>query len=184
MPRIPSDPVLRAVLLFLLLWPPLQLVGTMALDVSSWRFGGWGMYASSVPRRSHVAVMARDCALPVAATSERSGLRTLVFGDHAVRKTRLSIDARAGDLAQDISALRRPTDVIALDDRLRRLHGLDPRMPLVIAAVEPRIDTQRHVAFGFARMFVVANGAIVESETSALSLARIDALLPACEVLR
>lgn len=181
MPRIPSDPVFRSVLLFLLLWPPLHMMGTTALDVSSWRFGGWGMYASASPRRSNVAVVMRDCALPAGATQDSAGLHALVFEDRAVRKTRIAVDARAGALARDISALRRPDDALALGRRVRRLHRIDAQTPLLIAAVEPRVDMDRQVGFGFARTFVVTEDAVVDADAAAASLARFDALLPACE---
>lgn len=44
-----SDPVAAVILGHCLLWPPLHAAVTKSLHVSSWKLGGWGMYATVPP---------------------------------------------------------------------------------------------------------------------------------------
>lgn len=44
-----ADPMVALILGYCLLWPPLHAVLTKALHVSTWKLGGWGMYATVPP---------------------------------------------------------------------------------------------------------------------------------------
>lgn len=176
----PTDAVLRAVMVLLLAWPPIHAVLMPALGISTWRFGGWGMYATPVPRRSHVAVIGRSCVLPPRLVDRDTGLRGLVLAPGAFQYGALSVDAIAHDLTRDVSALRRDSDILELDAAVRRHHGIDEASPLALAVAQPRIRMQTSTAFALATVVVLRDGTIVERAHEVASVGMLDSLLPRC----
>ncbi len=176
--RPPTDRVLRVIVALLMLWPPVHAFLTPALGVSTWRFGGWGMYATPAPRRSHVVVVGRDCAFTPPLIDRPDGARGIVLGSGSFRTGALPMDDAGHDLARDVSALRREADVLALDDRVRALHRISPSAPLAFAILEPRI--RGDVAFAHARVFVVSDRVAARHDLRVSTLAGLDSLLPTC----
>ncbi|MEX1366638.1 MAG: hypothetical protein AB1Z98_26165 [Nannocystaceae bacterium] len=177
---LPNDALLRAVMVLLIAWPPVHMVLIPALGISTWRFGGWGMYATPVPRRSHVAVIGRDCVLPPRLIDRDIGMRGLVLSPGAFQYGALSVDAIAHDLSRDVTALRRDTDIIALDTAVRHYHGIDQSSPLALVVAHPRIRMQPPTAFALATVFVLRDGVIVERAHEVASVGMLDTLLPRC----
>lgn len=178
---LPTDALLRAVVMLLVAWPPIHMVLIPALGISTWRFGGWGMYATPVPRRSHVAVIGRSCVLPPRLIDRDTGMRGLVLAQGAFQYGALSVDTIAHEIARDVSALRRDTDIIALDAAVRRRHGIDEASPLALAVVEPRIRMQPPTAFALATVVILRDGTIVQRSREVASVGMLDTLLPRCE---
>lgn len=176
--RPPADRFLLFIVAVLLLWPPVHALLMPALGVSTWRFGGWGMYATPVPRRSHVIVVGRDCGFSPPLLHRNDGARGLVLGAGSFRTGALPLDPTGHDLARDVASLRRETDVLALARRVRGLHRVDSDEPLAVAIVQPRI--RGDVAFAHAAVFVVSADFAVEHGLRVSTLAGIDALLPSC----
>lgn len=176
--RLPTDPLLRVAMALLLFWPPLHAVLMPALDVSTWRLGGWGMYATAAPARSQVTVVGRECAFRPRLVRRPEGMRALTLGTRQYGFGALPADRATHDLALDVAAFRRDEDVRALDRRVRRLHDIDPEVPLGFVVLEPRV--RAHVAFARGRIFFVTDGAISERELPVSSLGQIDAWLPSC----
>lgn len=50
--RITDDPLAAGLLAFAIVWPPLHAILARALGFSTWKLGGWGMYATIDPRVS------------------------------------------------------------------------------------------------------------------------------------
>ncbi len=139
------------------------------------------MYATPNPTEIQVAVIARDCVLPPRLIDRAVGIRGLVLGDGSFGYGALPVDAAAHERARDLSALRWEPDVLALNARVRRTHGLDERHSLAIAITQPRIRTATHTAFGLTSVFIVADGSITQRDHGVASLAYFDARLPACD---
>lgn len=176
----PSDTRLRALTVLLLVWPALHALLVPALGISTWRLGGWGMYATPNPRRSDVLVVGRDCVFTPRLLERDAGLRGLVLGNGSVQYGALAVDSAAHELARDISAFRWDSRVLALDAQVRRSYGIDASHPLAVAVTQTRIRVATHTAFGVTTVFVVASGSVIKRGHGVASLARFDGLLPAC----
>lgn len=176
------DRTIRFLAITLLVWPVVHFVLVRSLDVSSWRFGGWAMYATLAPRTSDVAVIVRSCHAPSLLPSRHpGGPRMVILETDAARLGGLALDEEGHRLARDLSALRQIPHTLAFDAWFRRAHGIDAGVPIALAVIEPRIDVREHRAVGHARVAIVRDGEIVERDRFLAAAARFDAMLPPCE---
>ncbi len=166
----------------LLLWPLVHLGLVRQLGFSSWRLGGWGMYATPNAGTRDVVIVLRECdaeALPAA--SHAVGPRVLVIGQRGGRLRGLAhFDAEGHQLARRLAALRQDAQYRDFARWLRATHGLEPAAPLAVAIVDGRIDPTRRRALGHASARVLQSDQIIGRETFISTGERLAATLPPC----
>ena len=174
------------VALMLLAWPPLHMLLVHQLGFSSWRLGGWGMYATPSPQTSDVVVVMRACdGTPTPGTRLDGGPHLLVVGPGNVRVRRLGrSDPEGYARARALAAFRQDYHYRDFDRWLRVTHSIPASTPLVLATIEPRLDLERGRALAVARARTLQGDEIVERATIISSAARLTRMLPPCEVPR
>ncbi len=175
------DRVLAWVALLLVGWPMAHAVLVQTLDVSSWRFGGWGMYATAAPRASQVVAFVRRCDAPTLRPALASrGPRVGVLDDGGLQLGGLAVDATGYRLASDLAAFRGDHHFVAFAGWLRRAHHVPTRTPLALAVVEPRVHVSGRRAMGIVRLAIVRDGELILRDRFSSSVVHVDVVLPPC----
>lgn len=141
------------ILAFLLAWPPLHMALARRYHFSTWRYGGWGMYATPDGSDRDVYVFLSSCARGTAATAPwatgngATGFFYLVRGARIDLISVPSLDStQKRDLARrikDIRSLTRPEDFRRLARWIDDHEELASAGALGIVVAEPHIDVGR-----------------------------------------
>ena len=157
--RLPAPrTVARGLLVLLLIWPPVHMLLAPRLNFSSWRYGGWGMYATPDPRHAvELLVISRHEGLPGACLRPVCTMRLegdeLVAIDHALPLPFAVWEPslRRAQALADREALRFLTELAH--------HG--PELDsAVVARVERRLAPLRGVAFVSLDVYLYRRGRI------------------------
>ncbi|MDI3285977.1 hypothetical protein [Polyangium sp. 15x6] len=182
------------ILALLVLWPPVHILLARHYHFSTWRYGGFGMYAAPDGGEREVYVFIQDCsarnATEVAPTTTKAP-PGFIYRVRAGRADLMALPELSSDeqralssLTRDIRSLSRPSDFEQLGRWIDARGAAKGESPPVIAVLvsTPRLDTVKGAAyadvFGFLRERGRWSSVGEASGTSALDV--LTARLSAC----
>jgi len=164
----------------LVLWPPIHMSLSQAFRFSSWRFGGWGMYATPHPEfLSRVQVVVAPAADSPDTSPDRPGTSDSDTESIALREFGLLLDVVRREEIEPIAvslgrsavmearALTRRVRALRESDAMSRLASLGCRLATdedrcaaaFVFVLDPRLDLEARLAFTQVDAYCVRDGA-------------------------
>jgi hypothetical protein len=134
------------ILAFLVAWPPIHIVLSRRYHFSTWRYGGWGMYATPDGSEREVFLFVSSCGSDTTTTTIE---QLSMPGQHP--EDERALERRI----KDVRSLSRPVDFERLAAWIDSHVAMASSKSLGILVVEPHFDLQGSKAysqvFGFIR---------------------------------